>query len=52
MDLATDRDIYWKVQEDVIRKNGRLLAMHSAFFDMMNDAYAHATASRIRRLVE
>jgi hypothetical protein len=52
MSLATDSDIYWKVQRDVIQHNGRLLTMRSAFFDMLNDAYAHATASRIRRLVD
>jgi hypothetical protein len=50
--LATDRDIYWKVQREVIQKNARLLTMHSAFFDMMNDSYAHATASRVRRLLD
>ena len=26
--------------------------MRSAFFDMMNDAYVHAAASRVRRLVD
>jgi hypothetical protein len=50
--LATDQDIYWKIQREVIQKNSRLLTMRSAFFDMMNDAYAHSTASRIRRLVD
>jgi len=51
-DLATDRDVYWKVQRDVIQKNARLLTTRSPFFDMLNDAYAHATASRVRRLVD
>src|SRR5258708_4958424 len=52
LDLATDRDVYWRVQREVIQRNARLLAMRSPFFDMLNDAYAHATASRIRRLVD
>ncbi len=52
LDLATDRDVYWKVQRDVIQRNTRLLTMRSPFFDMLNDAYAHATASRVRRLVD
>jgi hypothetical protein len=52
IELATDRDIYWKVQREVIQKNHRLLTMRSAFFDMLNDAYAHAAASRIRRLLD
>jgi hypothetical protein len=52
MELATDRDIYWKVQHEVIQKNARLLSMRSAFFDIMNNAYAHSMASRVRRLVD
>jgi hypothetical protein len=50
--LATDHDVFWKVQREVIQNNVRLLTMRSAFFDMMNDAYVHATASRVRRLVD
>ncbi len=52
LDLATDRDVYWKVQREVIQRNVRLLAASSPSLDMLNDAYAHATASRIRRLVD
>lgn len=52
LDLATDRDVYWKVQREVIQQNPRLLNARNAFFDMMNDSYAHATASRIRRLID
>lgn len=50
--LATDRDIYWKVQHEVIHRNPRLAASRSAFFDMLNDAYAHSAAMRVRRLVD
>jgi DNA mismatch repair ATPase MutS len=52
LSLATDRDVYWRVQREVIQKNARLLTTSSPFFDMLNDAYAHATASRVRRLVD
>jgi hypothetical protein len=52
IDLATDYDIYWKVQREVIQRNPRLLTIRSAFFDMLNDAYAHSTAMRVRRLVD
>lgn len=52
IDLATDYDIYWKVQRDVIQRNPRLLMIRSAFFDMVNDAYAHSAAMRVRRLVD
>jgi hypothetical protein len=38
LDLATDRDIYWKVQREVIQRNHRLLRIRSPFFDMINDA--------------
>ena len=52
IELATDRDIYWKVQREVIQRNARLLTIRSAFFHMLNDSYAHATAARVRRLVD
>jgi AbiU2 len=44
--------VYWRVQREVIQKNARLLTTRSPFFDMLNDSYAHATASRVRRLVD
>ena len=50
--LATDHEIYWKVQREVIQRNPRLLTIRSAFFDMLNDAYAHSAAIRVRRLVD
>jgi hypothetical protein len=52
IDLATDYDIYWKVQREVIQRNPRLLTIRSALFDMLNDAYAHSAAMRVRRLVD
>jgi len=52
IDLATDRDIYWKVQHEVIQRNPRLLMIRSAYFDMLNDAYSHSAAMRVRRLVD
>jgi hypothetical protein len=52
IDLATDYDIYWKVQREMIQRNPRLLTIRSAFFDMLNDAYAHSAAMRVRRLVD
>jgi hypothetical protein len=52
IDLATDYDVYWKVQREVIQRNPRLLTIRSAFFDMLNDAYAHSAAMRVRRIVD
>ncbi len=40
------------MQREVIQRNTRLLTIRSAFFDMLNDAYAHSAAMRIRRLVD
>lgn len=50
-ELITDHDIYWKVQH-VIQSNPRLLVDRSAFFDMMNDSFAHSAAMRVRRIVD
>lgn len=36
----------------MIQRNSRLLRTRNPFLDMMNDAYAHATASRVRRLID
>ena len=50
--LVTDDDTYWRLQEDVIKRNPRLLRMRSPYFDMLNFAYVSTTTSAIRRLTE
>lgn len=50
--LATDRDIYWKVQKEVIQRNSKLLTIRSPFIDMLDRSYAHATVASIRRLTD
>jgi hypothetical protein len=50
--LVTDDDTYWRLQEEVIYRNHRLLAMRSPFFDMLHYAYVSTTASAIRHLTE
>jgi hypothetical protein len=50
--LVTDDDTYWRLQEEVIRRNHRLLTMRSPYFDMLNYAYVSTTTSAIRRLTE
>ena len=52
LDLATDSDIFWKFQKDVMQRNARLLTIRSPFIDMLNRSYTHATAARIRRLTD
>jgi|SRR5215469_5875625 len=48
--LATDRDLYRKLEADVIAANLQLVTSNSAFIAMMRGAYADATAMRLRRL--
>jgi hypothetical protein len=52
LDLATDRDIYWKVEQEVIQRNRRLLSIRSAYLDMVRGSYADAVSSRVRRLID
>ena len=52
LDLATDSDIFWRFQKEVMQRNARLLKIRSPFIDMLNRSYAHATAARIRRLTD
>jgi hypothetical protein len=50
--LATDRDIYRKLETEIIRKNSRLQHSRSAFLDMVRGAYADAMAVRVLRLLD
>ena len=50
--LATDRDIYRKLERDVIAKNPRLENSRSAFIDMVRGAYTDAMAIRVARLTD
>jgi len=50
--LAADRDIYRKLETEVIKKNSRLQHSRSAFLDMVRGAYTDAMAVRVLRLLE
>lgn len=50
--LASDRDIYRKLERDVIAKNPRLEGSRSAFIVMVRGAYADAMAVRVFRLLD
>jgi len=50
--LATDRDIYRKLESEVIRKNPRLRGARSPFLDMVRGAYTDAMAIRVARLTD
>ncbi len=50
--LATDRDIYRKLERDVIAKNPRLESSRSTFIHMVRGAYTDAMAIRAARLTD
>jgi len=50
--LATDRDVYRKLETEVIRKNPRLQTSRSAFLDMVRGAYTDAMAARVLCLLD
>jgi hypothetical protein len=49
--LAIDRDIYWKLERDVIARNPALQSPNP-FIDMVRGAYADAMATRVLRLLD
>ena len=50
--LATDRDIYRKLERDVVAQNSRLQDSRSAFLDMVRGAYADAMGVRVLHLLD
>ncbi|MGA2904934.1 MAG: hypothetical protein ABSD98_13945 [Candidatus Korobacteraceae bacterium] len=52
LSLATDRDIYWKLEREIIQPNPQLCQARSAFLDMLRGCYADAMAARALRLLE
>ncbi len=50
--LAADRDIYRKLEGDVIAANPRLESSRSPFLVMVRGAYTDAMAIRVLRLLE
>ena len=52
LSLARDRDIYWKVEREVIERNPQLHGVRNAFLDMVRAAYADAMAARVLRLLD
>ena len=50
--LATDRDIYRKLERDVIAANPRLEGSRSPFLVMVRGAYTDAMAIRVLRLLD
>jgi hypothetical protein len=50
--LATDRDIYWKMEGDIVASNPQLHNGRTAFLDMVRGCYIDAMTARIIRLLE
>jgi hypothetical protein len=50
--MATDRDIYSRLERDIILNNPHLHGARSAFLDMLRGCYADAMAARALRLLD
>jgi hypothetical protein len=50
--MATDRDIYWKLEREIIENNPQLHGSRSAFLDMLRSCYADAMAASVLRLLD
>lgn len=49
--LATDRDVYWKLEREIIEPNPQLCRRRSPLLDMLRASYADAMAARVLRLL-
>jgi hypothetical protein len=50
--LATDRDVYWKFEREIVQNNPQLQSTRNAFIDMVRASYADAMAARVLRLLD
>ncbi len=50
--LANDRDIYWKLERNIVERNPQLKDSRSAFLDMVRSCYADAMTVRVLRLLD
>ncbi|HLI63683.1 MAG TPA: hypothetical protein VKV05_09805, partial [Terriglobales bacterium] len=49
--LAADRDVYWKVEREIIQPNPQLREARSPFLDMLRGCYTDAMAAQMLRLL-
>ena len=52
LSVATDRDIYWRLEREIIQPNPQLRDARSAFLDLLRGTYADATSARVLRLLD
>ena len=50
--LATDRDIYWKLEREIIQPNPQLSEGRSDLLDMLRGCYVDAMVARLLRLLD
>ncbi len=50
--LATDRDIYWKLEREIVQNNPQLCQARSELLDMLRGCYVDAMIGRVLRLLE
>ncbi len=50
LSLATDRDLYGRLESEVIQSNASLSSIGSAYVSMIRGSYTDATTMRLRRL--
>ncbi len=50
--LATDRDIYWKLEREIIQNNPQLCEARSDLLDMLRGCYVDAMVGRLVRLLD
>src|ERR1700757_939287 len=50
--LAADRDVYWKLEREIVEPNPQLKNNRSAFFDMLRGCYVDAMTARVLRLLQ
>ena len=50
--LAADRDVYWKLEREIVERNPQLKHGRSAFLDMLRGCYVDAMTARVLRLLQ
>jgi hypothetical protein len=50
--LATDRDVYWKLEHEIVRPNPQLHDARSAVLDMVRGCYVDGVTARVNRLLK
>ena len=50
--LASDREVYWKLEREIVAGNSQLKNGRSAFLDLLRGCYVDAMAARVLRLLQ